>query len=249
MVEKTNEIIGNENITEYIEPSAGKGVFLDYLDKPYMAYDIIPEDSRIIKQDYLTLKIKFKRGRCIIGNPPFGRSMNLATQFYKKSIRIGDYISFILPISQYKNNIKLYEFDLLHSEDLKSRRYTDRNIHCCLNIFARPFTKKFNKKPNYKLRDVDIFESNSRKKITGNFDIRIKSWGASKTSRIGHEVEYPNQYAQEFCIRIHNTKYKEEILALLRNTVWEDVYAMKANPTLVQWQVYKYLKEQVPGIK
>lgn len=34
-VEKTKEIIGEDNITEYIEPSAGSGVFLDYLDKPY----------------------------------------------------------------------------------------------------------------------------------------------------------------------------------------------------------------------
>ena len=32
-VEKTKEIIGEENITEYLEPSAGSGVFLKYLDK------------------------------------------------------------------------------------------------------------------------------------------------------------------------------------------------------------------------
>lgn len=68
-------------------------------------------------------------------------------------------------------------------------------------------------------------------------------------SQIGHEVEYPNQYAKEFCIRIHNTKYKEEIIALLRNTVWEDVYAMTKSPNLLQWQIYKYLKERIPGIK
>ena len=56
-VKKTKEIIGEENITEYIEPSAGSGVFLDYLDKPYFAYDIEPEDDRIVKQDYLSLEI------------------------------------------------------------------------------------------------------------------------------------------------------------------------------------------------
>lgn len=48
-VDKTNEIIGKDNITEYIEPSAGAGVFLDFLDKPYLAYDIEPEDDRITK--------------------------------------------------------------------------------------------------------------------------------------------------------------------------------------------------------
>ena len=53
IVDKTKEIIGDENIIEYIEPSAGAGVFLDFLDKPYLAYDIEPEDDRIIKQDFL----------------------------------------------------------------------------------------------------------------------------------------------------------------------------------------------------
>ena len=32
-VEKTKKIIGEDNITEYIEPSSGSGVFLNYLDK------------------------------------------------------------------------------------------------------------------------------------------------------------------------------------------------------------------------
>lgn len=74
IVNKTKEIIGEENITEYIEPSAGAGVFLDYLDKPYIAYDIEPEDDRIIKQDYLNVNLKYKQGRCVIGNPPYGEN-------------------------------------------------------------------------------------------------------------------------------------------------------------------------------
>lgn len=62
VVNKTKEVIGEENITEYLEPSAGVGIFLDFLDKSYIAYDIEPEDKRIIKQDYLTLDITYKRG-------------------------------------------------------------------------------------------------------------------------------------------------------------------------------------------
>ena len=73
-VEKTKEIIGEDNITEYIEPSAGSGVFLNYLDKPYLAYDIEPEDERIVKTDWLTVNLDYKKGRCVIGNPPFGRA-------------------------------------------------------------------------------------------------------------------------------------------------------------------------------
>ena len=64
IVDKTREIIGEENITEYLEPSAGSGVFLDYLDKPYLAYDIEPEDdrNRIVMCDFLSLDLEYKKG-------------------------------------------------------------------------------------------------------------------------------------------------------------------------------------------
>ena len=123
-VEKTKEIVRDENITEYLEPSAGSGVFLKYLDKPYLAYDIAPEGEGIIKQDYLTLDLEYKKGRCVIGNPPYGTKNNLSVKFYKKAVELGDYIAFILPISQLNNNQQMYEFDLIYSEDLGKQIYS-----------------------------------------------------------------------------------------------------------------------------
>jgi hypothetical protein len=110
---KTKEIIGEKNISEYLKPSGGNGVFLDYLPKETYSCDIEPEDDRIHKQDYLTLNLDYKKGRCIIGNPPFGRSNVMSVKFYKKSIQLGDYISFIQPISQLNNTNSMYEFDLI----------------------------------------------------------------------------------------------------------------------------------------
>ena len=252
-VEKTKEIIGSENITEYIEPSAGSGVFLDYLDKPYIAYDIEPEDERIIKQDYLTVDLEYKKGRCVIGNPPYGTKNNLTVAFYKKSIEIAEYIAFILPISQYNNDIKLYEYDLLYSENLGKKQYSDRLVHCCLNIYKKPDCG-FNKRPNYYLQDVEIKESiinknPKRQKIVSiedfNYDIRICGWGAS----MGKQVEYPNQYVKEFCIKINNIKLKDEIVKLILNTKWIEIYPMTATPNLLQWQVYKYLKDKIPELQ
>lgn len=140
-VEKTNEIIGKDNITEYIEPSAGAGVFLDFLDKPYLAYDIEPEDDRITKADWLTVNLPYKKGRCVIGNPPFGNSNNLIKSFYNKAVLLSDYISFILPISQINNTQYLYKFDLVYSEDLGEQIYSDVSLHCCFNIYKRPLFK------------------------------------------------------------------------------------------------------------
>ena len=254
-VKKTEEIIGKENITEYIEPSAGSGVFLDYLPKGTLAYDIEPEDykNRIVKADYLSLDLEYKKGRCIIGNPPFGVKNNLTVTFYKKSVQIADYISFILPISQYNNHIKLYEYDLLYTENLGAMQYSDRIVHCCLNIYKKPECG-FNERPNYHLQDVEIKESiinqnPKRQKIINkedfNYDIRICGWGAAT----GKQVEYPNQYVKEFCIKINNIKLQTKIIKLILNTKWSEKYPMTATPNLRQWQVYKYIKEQIPEIE
>mgnify|MGYP003415540164 FL=1 len=137
-VNKTIEIIGDENISCFLEPSAGNGVFLNLLDKDKIAYDISPESEGIQKADFLELELEYKKGRCIIGNPPFGKGNYLSVKFFKKSITLGDYVSFIQPISQYKNNMYMYEFDMIHSEDLGIIEFSGiKNIHCCLNIYKR----------------------------------------------------------------------------------------------------------------
>ena len=107
-IDKTFKIIGKENITDIIEPSAGNGSFSNQLD--CTAYDLYPEGDNIIKQDYLKLDLPYKKGRLIIGNPPYGTKNTLPVKFYKKSIELSDYIAFILPIGQLNNNQQMYEF-------------------------------------------------------------------------------------------------------------------------------------------
>lgn len=174
---------------------------------------------------------------------------------------LGDYIAFILPISQYNNRTKLYEFDLLYSEDLGIKLYSNIKVHCCLNIYKRPTNNKINNKPIYKLQDVEIKEAiknqnPKRNKVVTkndfNYDIRIMAWGRGKKSQgkqLGCEVDYPEQYAKEFCIKINNNTYKEKILELIKNAKWTEIYPMTATPNLLQWQVYKYIKEQIPEIE
>ena len=249
IVNKTKEIIGEKNITEYLEPSAGQGVFLDYLDKPYLAYDIEPEDDRIVQQDFLELELEYKKGRCIIGNPPFGRSNTLAVRFYKKSIQIADYIVFILPISQLNNNMQMYEFDLVYSEDLKEQSYSDRKLHCCLNIYRRPKNNVLNKKPNYKLKDVTLVEyrRGGNEKPRKEYDYAIGTFGAGC---VGKEISKCGTYALECYFYINNYKLKDAILNLIKNTDWKSMSKGISNTyNLPQWRIYKYLKEQIPELE
>lgn len=135
-INKTYEIIGHASISDVIEPSAGAGSFSTQIK--CSAYDIDPEQDNIVRQDYLTLPESYRKGRLVIGNPPYGRCLNLAQKFYKKSVELGDYIAFILPISQLDNTQSMYEFDLVYSEDLGKRDYSGVKLHCCFNIYRRP---------------------------------------------------------------------------------------------------------------
>lgn len=246
-VEKTNEIIGKDNITEYIEPSAGAGVFLDFLDKPYLAYDIEPEDDRITKADWLTVNLPYKKGRCIIGNPPFGEHNILSVKFYKKAVLLCDYIAFILPISQLNNNQQLYEFDLVYSTDLGKKNYSGKDVHCCFNIYMKK-NNYLNYRPTYKLKDITIKRFNSKQEAitnTDTFDLRICFWG----SATGNIIHNKGTYAHEIGIQIHNEHLKDRIINVLENADWRKIYNMTSTPALYHWQIYKYLKEQIPELE
>lgn len=248
-IDKTFEIIGEENITEIIEPSAGNGSFSNQLD--CIAYDLYPEGDNIIQQDYLELDLEYKRGRLIIGNPPYGKSLNLAVQFYKKAIYQGDYISFILPVSQFENNIKMYEFDLIHSEILDKREYSGVKLNCCLNIYKKNMKNIFNKKPNYNLKDVFIEEYHRGRKETMKYDLISYDYSMCGFGKgiIGNKPKYLGQYASEFYFKIFNKELKDKIIFLLNNTNWEkDVLksSISGQCTPNMWKIYKYIKEQIP---
>ena len=76
-IDKTFKIIGEENISDIIEPSAGNGSFSNQLFF-CTAYDIEPESNNIIKQDFLKLDLPYKKGRLIIGNPPYSKGQKSA---------------------------------------------------------------------------------------------------------------------------------------------------------------------------
>lgn len=244
LIEKTYEIIGINNITEIIEPSAGSGNFSNQI-KNCIAYDIEPEHQSIIKQDFLKLEKNYKKGRLIIGNPPFGSKMNLAQKFYKKSVELGDYIAFILPISQLNNTNSLYEFDLIYSEDLGKQQYSDRELHCCFNIYQRP-VNGLNKKKSKKLKDVTIVRQDSKKynEIT-NYDLRMCYWGNGTAGKILNEGE---SYSAEYKIIIHNKELKEKIISVLNGVDWHKELNKIAMLKIQQFHIIEVLKKYIPEI-
>jgi hypothetical protein len=104
------------DIVEAIEPTAGKGVFVNAL-KPYDHYmtvhagDLEPKHPDVVQWDALTVDVEKllwfeKKGMPIpidhvllIGNPPFGRQSALARQIWDVHAPYVGYTAFIVPRS------------------------------------------------------------------------------------------------------------------------------------------------------
>ena len=223
-VNKVKEIVADD-VTEIIEPSAGNGAFIESLDNNFNCdkfyFDLIPEHDKIKQQDFLELDLEYKQGRAVIGNPPFGNRSTLIVKFFKKAVRLGDYIAFILPISQLNNVKQLYEFDLVYSEDLGKQEYSGVDLHCCFNIYKRPDGGALNSKP--KLIEIDGLEvieyrrdkvDSYRKKIKDGYFHSICTWGGS----VGVKPNFIGEYSMELYFYSDNKHIKN----VIQNIDWKN---------------------------
>lgn len=243
-VKKTKELIGEGNITEWLEPSAGAGVFFPYLDNNYLAFDIEPEAENIEQANYLTLDLPYTKGRCVIGNPPFGhRADILFRKFYDKATKQGDYIAFILPLSQHNNTRYLYKFDLIHSQVLEPTLFSGVELKCVFNIYKRP-TNGINKQKHSKINAITIYREDSKKfKECSSYDLRMCYMGSA-----GKILKEGENYAAEYKIIVNDYENKERIINTLENANWEEFIGFMTKPKIQQFHIIEYLKEQIPEL-
>jgi hypothetical protein len=231
---KTIEIIGKNNISEIIEPSSGNGVF--YKLGCHFGYDISPEytDNHIITGDFLRQEIVYLYGRLCIGNPPYGEHMNLAKKFYNKCCEIGDYVAFILPISQLNNTSSMYKFNLVYSEDLGVQSYSGRELHCCFNIYRRPEDGEENKKQTIKSNVIKIFRQDSKGYSNRPFDIRMCYWGDGTCGKILNDNE---TYSAEYKILITDESRRQEIKNFIIDFDWKNYKNSIASKKIQQFHI------------
>ena len=117
-VKKYFDLYQYENI---LEPSAGTGVFLDYLPKNNrVGIDIDPQRKDVIKQDFF--KYTTNKTTLVIGNPPFGIRNKLSIQFFNHAAKFADTIAFIIPNPWKMHSIHRRldpRYKLIYSEQIK----------------------------------------------------------------------------------------------------------------------------------
>lgn len=240
-INKTFDLLGDD-WERIIEPSAGSGTFLKFLPKDTIAYDIVPENDGIIIADYREIILPYVERSLVIGNPPFGRANKMSVQFVKASLAHSPYISFIQPISQLNQNRTMKDTELLYSEDLGSLKYSNKNVHCCLNIYHKC---KDGHKQDYSIPGIlecrHIFRTgkykHSEEILNRNWDFRVSAWGTIKL------LEKDETSTNEI-VFIVSDEVRNWVENKLKECDYKSLLSCVSTPNLPAWRLKKWLKEE-----
>ena len=140
------------NISLWVEPSAGNGAFLHKLPVNRLGIDLEPNAPDILQQDFFTFNTKQRDVTgpvAVVGNPPFGRSSNLAIAFFNHAATFATVIAFIVPRTFKKQSVinKLnLNWELVHEETIPANSFylvdgfdnsTDYNVPCVWQIWEK----------------------------------------------------------------------------------------------------------------
>ncbi len=138
-----------DEIGEWIEPSAGTGVFFHMLPEPRRGFDIDEANSHeditiiddFLKWDYGDVRAPV----AVVGNPPFGRNASLALRFVNRAARFAEWICMILPRTFEKTTMQdkvSINFELV-GESVVLEPYSfihdgePYDVPCCFQIWRR----------------------------------------------------------------------------------------------------------------
>ena len=253
-IEKTYEIIGKENITEIIEPSAGCGMFS--LQIPgCKAYDLYPQSEYIEQADFTKLDLGgYKKGRLFIGNPPFGTGAGkILREFYDKATTDGDYVAFIQPASYCNSYKKFYKFEIVYSCLLKSH-YTNAELWTSFTIYKRN-PDKYDWRQEPKLKDVTFTrlgrsnKKDAKHKTNVDYDYCFTTFG-----NILKEAK-PYESSGQYSVKLNNPNNRDEIKSFLKWLYWynkESKFLEKkciSSKNISESDIIRLLKICIKGIK
>tara|TARA_R110000824_G_scaffold6012_4_gene27620 strand:- start:4576 stop:5706 length:1131 start_codon:yes stop_codon:yes gene_type:complete len=157
---KLKELGEIEEDYNYIEPSAGAGVFLDVLpSKRTIGIDIEPKRQDVMRHDYLTWLPEEKKKYVVFGNPPFGLRGHLALKFINHSAKFSDYVCFILPQffeSDGKGSPRkrIKDYNLIHSAKSHGNFVYPDGKEVVVNTIFQIWSKNHHEKA-YDIEEID----------------------------------------------------------------------------------------------
>lgn len=218
-----------------IEPSAGNGSFSNLIDN-CLALDLVPENSKIKKQDYFDFDME-SGNILVVGNPPFGRQSSLAIRFINHSC-FAKTIAFILPLSFKKESMlnKLNPYlHLTYEKDLpvNSFKYNgiDFNIPCGFFIYEKKDIKRVKKEKiipiGYSFCNKEIANASLRRvgfyagKCSDNLNVSSSSHYFLKLDDLSF-INDINNYKWEHNNTVGARSISKEEFKEVFNKLWKD---------------------------
>ena len=177
-----------------LEPSAGTGVFLDFLPpEKTKGIDIEPKREDIEQYDYFKYK---GTESLVIGNPPFGRVSSLAIKFFNHSATFTDTIAFIIPRTfrrvSIQNKLDL-NFHLVEDLELPTGSFEPASMKakCCFQVWERKDIKRTKVElamthPDFEV--VSYITINGKVAAPPDIDFAIRAYGGN-VGQISLDVE------------------------------------------------------------
>jgi len=176
--------------TILIEPSAGNGSFSKQIK--CIALDIEPEDSSIIKEDYLQYALPWGRV-CVFGNPPFGERNKLSKLFIRHSLS-ANIIAFILPaVFEKETYQKVFpsNWHLADKWELPNYSFilhkTNYHVPCVFQIWVKNW-RGF----DLRVKNLGKIETHDFAIVTKHDDSDLFVFGAAPTKYIEPDAVTPN---------------------------------------------------------
>jgi hypothetical protein len=150
-VQRILELLPWAAAAHWIEPSAGKGVFVEAAKAAGIAtvegLDIDPKAEGLLKADFLSWRpaaASLPQRQLVFGNPPFGRQASAAKAFIKNAASFADAIAFILPRSFVKPSMSRAfppRFHCLSSVELATNSFEVNgepyDVPCVFQVWER----------------------------------------------------------------------------------------------------------------
>lgn len=201
LIDISGEVLGLDLKTSpTLEPSAGSGSFSSQLSN-CVAYDLLPESSGIIQQDFLQdFIIPNVEQRVTIGNPPFGKKGKLAIEFLNKCGKLSKAVCFILPSTFRRWSVQnkvdkslrlIYDEDLpLDSFEFNGKPYS---LNCIFQIWTREMCPdredlRISEKPAISHPDITLWQYNgtdaAKKYLYEDWDVATYRQGYKDYSKV-----------------------------------------------------------------
>jgi len=218
LYDAVKENIPMEEVTEIVEPAAGDGAIIPYIEElakeydiPTQYYDRDPDIPEIEKMDFYKTTLEYLPGRLVMTGPPYsGRNYEL---FLKKAATLADWVAFISPHSYLDYKHPIPDLELIHQKDIGLQDFAgskvfggkDRDIKTAILIF---------KKVNPVTSDIDkaLDEDFELKQFARGDDLKGYEYFVSRQgSNAGEVSDTPDDFFSSIGIKVKNEDMREDL--------------------------------------